>query len=58
VFPRLISEIRDSSSMLGSVGLKINPFGNFLLTINGLFSLNQKGLQDRFSPLIGVDYSF
>lgn len=58
VFPRLISESRDSSSLLGSVGLKINPFGNFLLTINGLFSLNQKGLQDRFSPLVGVDYSF
>jgi hypothetical protein len=57
-FPRLISETRDSTSVLGSVGLKINPFGNFLLTINGLFSLNQKGLQDRFSPLIGVDYSF
>lgn len=58
VFPRLISESRDSSSLLGSVGLKINPFGNFLLTINGLFSLNQKGLSDRFSPLIGIDYSF
>lgn len=57
-FPRLISESRDSSSLLGSVGLKINPFGNFLLTINGLFALNHKGLADKFAPLVGFDYSF
>lgn len=57
-FPRLISESRDSNSLLGSVGLKINPFGNFLLTINGLFALNHNGLADKFAPLVGFDYSF
>jgi hypothetical protein len=57
-FPRLVAEEGDSNSVLGSIGLKINPFGNFLLTVNGLFRLNNKGLQDDFAPLIAVDYSF
>ncbi|HEY3172829.1 MAG TPA: hypothetical protein VGK86_09660, partial [Thermoanaerobaculia bacterium] len=57
-FPRLIAERGDSNSLLGSIGIKINPFGNFLLTVNGLFSLNREGLQDDFAPLVAVDYSF
>jgi hypothetical protein len=57
-FPRLVATRSDSNSLLGSIGLKINPFGNFLLTINGLFRLNKKGLQDDFAPLVAVDYSF
>ena len=57
-FPRLIAEEEDFNSLLGSVGLKINPFGNFLLTLNGLFSLNREGLQDDFAPLVAIDYSF
>jgi hypothetical protein len=36
----------------------VNPFGNFLLTVNGLFSLNDKGLQDSFSPLVALEYNF
>lgn len=58
VFPRLVSEVKDSETLFGSVGFKINPFGNFLLTINGLFSLSDEGLKDDFAPLIGFDYSF
>jgi hypothetical protein len=57
-FPRLVAEPGDSNSLLGSIGLKINPFGNFLLTVNGLFRLNDEGLQDDFAPLVAVDYSF
>jgi hypothetical protein len=57
-FPRLVAEQNDANSLLGSIGLKINPFGNFLLTLNGLFRLNDEGLQDDFAPLVAVDYSF
>ncbi len=57
-FPRLVAEQGDSNVLLGSVGFKINPFGNFLITVNGLFSLNKEGLQDDFAPLVAVDYSF
>ena len=55
---QLVATEQDSTSFLGSVGFKINPVGNLLITINGLFSLNNRGLQARFSPLVGLDYSF
>jgi hypothetical protein len=57
-FPRLLTAKSDSTNFLGSVGLKINPFGNVLLTVNGLFSISGSGLKDKFSPLVGLDYSF
>ena len=58
VLPRLVTSPGNINTLLGSVGVKINPFGNFLLTLNGLFPLNSEGLQDGFTPLIGIDYSF
>jgi hypothetical protein len=58
VLPRLVTETGDINQILGSVGVKINPFGNFLLTLNGLFPMNSEGLQDGFTPLVGIDYSF
>ncbi len=57
-FPSLFTEVENSNIVTGSVGVKVNPFGNLLVTINGLFSLSGEGLQSRFSPLIGLDYSF
>lgn len=55
---QLVATEQDATSFLGSVGFKINPVGNLLITINGLFNLNNRGLQARFSPLVGLDYSF
>ena len=55
---QLVATQQDATSFLGSVGFKINPVGNLLITVNGLFSLNNRGLQARFAPLIGLDYSF
>ncbi len=58
-FPTLtIENVRDLNTLIGSLGLKFNPFGNLLLTVNGLFSLNRVGLQSRFTPLVGIEYSF
>jgi hypothetical protein len=56
--PRLVTRQANITQISGSVGLKINPFANFLLTLNGLFPLNSQGLQDGFTPLVGIDYSF
>jgi hypothetical protein len=58
VLPELTTTKGDLSTLLGSVGFKINPVGNLLLTVNGLFSIRKKGLVDNFTPLVGVDYSF
>ncbi|GJM44760.1 MAG: hypothetical protein DHS20C21_16020 [Gemmatimonadota bacterium] len=46
------------SELTASVGFKLNVWDTFLLTANGLFPLNEVGLRDDFSTLIGVDYSF
>ncbi len=58
VLPRLITRQGNLNTLLGSVGFKVNPFGNLLLTVNGLFPLNKNGLRDDFTPLVGLDYSF
>lgn len=58
VLPRLVAQTGNLTSLLGSVGFKVNPVGNLLLTVNGLFSLNKNGLRDDFTPLVGLDYSF
>ena len=58
VLPRLVTRDGNLTTFLGSVGFKVNPVGNLLLTVNGLFSLNKNGLRDDFTPLIGLDYSF
>lgn len=45
-------------SLSGLVGLKVNVVGNLLLSVNGLIAFSGDGLTDRFTPLVGVDYSF
>jgi hypothetical protein len=58
-FPRLVvNPVGNQNRLTGSVGLKINPVGNLLLTLNGLIALDNKGLRDKFTPLVGLDYSF
>jgi len=49
---------KDLHLLLGSVGLKVSPFGNMLLTTNVLFPLTKNGLTDRLTWMAGVDYSF
>jgi hypothetical protein len=56
--PTLVTEPGNINTLLGSVGFKINPVGELLITINGLFSINKQGLRDSFTPLVGLDYSF
>jgi hypothetical protein len=49
---------RDLHLVLGSAGLKVNPFKNMLFTANVLFPLTKHGLTDRLTWMAGVDYSF
>ena len=42
----------------GAVGLKANPGGGLLLDLNITFKLNDGGLRDRVTPLLGIEYSF
>ena len=42
----------------GALGFKINLGGDFLIDFNLLFKLNDAGLRDDVTPLIGMEYSF
>lgn len=42
----------------GSAGLKINAGGRLLLDVNVLFKLDNGGLRDKVTPLVGFEYSF
>jgi hypothetical protein len=44
--------------MLGSAGLKMNPVGRLLVMANVLFAIGNSGLQDKITPVFGLDYSF
>ena len=58
-FPQFtFNEGKDLHLLLGSVGLKVNPFGNMLVTTNVLFPLTRSGLTDNLTWMAGVDYSF
>jgi hypothetical protein len=54
-----ISFLRSSENEFsGSVGLRLNPKGRLLIDANLLFSLNDHGLRDTLTPLIGLEYGF
>ena len=41
-----------------ALGLKVNPWRNALLLVNALIALNNTGLRDTITPLIGLEVSF
>jgi hypothetical protein len=44
--------------LLGTVGAKFNPVGDFLISASVLFPLTDAGLKSRWSTVVGVDYAF
>jgi hypothetical protein len=42
----------------GSVGLKLKPVGNLLISGNLVVALDRGGLRSKFVPLIGLSYTF
>jgi hypothetical protein len=58
VFPS-VAFTRDSFNALsGSIGMKANLVARLLLDVNLLFKIDENGLRDRVTPLVGVEYSF
>ena len=57
-FPRLTPVKGDLNILIGAIGVKLNPFGNFLISANVLLSQGKRGLQDYVTPVVSVDYSF
>lgn len=57
--PEFFAEEGTMHLVLGSAGLKVNPFGRFLISFNALFPLSKNnGLQDDFTPVVAIDYNF
>ncbi len=48
----------DFNQTNGAAGVKVNAGGKLLLDVNVLFKLDNAGLRDKVTPLIGFEYSF
>lgn len=57
-FPSIEFRTDSLTRIDGSVGLKWNPVDKLLVDFNVQFSLNEAGMRDKVSPLIGIEYSF
>jgi hypothetical protein len=57
-FPDIAFVVTSENEVSGAVGFKFNPRGRLLIDANLLFSLNDHGLRDTLTPLIGLEYGF
>ena len=58
MFPS-VAFTRDSFNVLGgSIGMKANLLERLLFDGNLLFQIDEHGLRDRVTPLVGLEYSF
>ena len=59
VFPNIAFANDVSIDTLGgAAGVKVAAGNNLLVDFNVLFKLDDDGLRDRMTPLLGVEYSF
>lgn len=58
VYPNITFTSGSFHEVSAAAGLKINLFGRLLMDMNLLVRLNQAGLRDKISPLIGIEYAF
>ena len=57
-FPNIVFERDSFNALSGAIGFKANLFERLLLDVNLLFKLDEHGLRDKVTPLIGFEYSF
>jgi hypothetical protein len=58
VFPNIVFSKDSFGSMRGAIGAKASFLDNFLVDLNLLFAIDDHGLTDRVTPLIGIEYAF
>ena len=58
VFPNIVFARDSFNALSGAIGLKANLLGRMLVDVNLLFKLDEHGLRDKVTPLIGIEYSF
>lgn len=57
-FPNIVFARDSYNALSGAIGMKANAFGRVLVDFNLLFKLDENGLRDKVTPLIGFEYSF
>jgi hypothetical protein len=58
VFPNIDFSRASFNTLSGSLGFKVNVFNRLLIDANLLFALDNHGVRDKVTPLIGFEYSF
>jgi len=58
VFPNVGFSTDSFNALSGAFGLKANLVERLLLDVNLLFKLDEHGLRDKVTPLIGLEYAF
>lgn len=57
-FPQIDFVSETYSIINGAAGVKVNLGGRLLLDANVLFKVNDAGLRDKVTPLVGIEYAF
>jgi hypothetical protein len=58
LFPNIVFARDSMNTLSGAVGMKLGLVERLLLDVNLLFKLDEHGLRDKVTPLIGVEYAF
>ena len=58
VFPNIVFTRDSMNSLSGACGLKVSLLDRLLVDVNLLFKLDEHGLRDKVTPLIGIEYAF
>jgi hypothetical protein len=58
VFPTIAFSQQSFNALSGALGVKLNLFGRLLLDANLMFALDDHGVRDKVTPLLGFEYSF
>jgi len=57
-FPQIGFVTESYNLASGAAGFKFNPGGRLLIDFNVLFKLDNAGLRDKVTPLVGIEYAF
>jgi hypothetical protein len=58
VFPNIVFTRESMNNLSGACGLKVALLDRLLVDVNVLFKLDEHGLRDKVTPLVGIEYAF
>jgi hypothetical protein len=58
VFPNIVFNRDSFNALSGTFGVKANVLQRLLLDVSVLFKLDEHGVRDKVTPLVGLEYAF